>query len=150
MTAFFIGRSCGPDSEALADVTLLDRLARKLDEGEKIRNFLYYSKKIADLVCKEYFKDREKLRNAARDLMYLNESVQEFEEKVNLRRECQESCVGSLPKPQRQLMIDYYIMGRDRAALAEELGLVIDTLRSRIHRLKIILAKCVEECRQRA
>jgi hypothetical protein len=72
MTAFFVARGCGTDSEALADVTLLDRLARKVDEGEEIGNFVAYSRKIAKLVYLEYLKDKEKFRKAARELMYLS------------------------------------------------------------------------------
>lgn len=150
ITAFFIGRTCGADSEALADVTLLDRLARRLYEGEEVRNFGSYAKTIAGLVYKEYVKDREKLRKAARDLMYLRGGIQEFEERFDLRRKCQEDCIGRLPEPKRQLMVDYYVMGKDRGELAEELGCVIDTLRSQIHRIKIRLEKCVEDCRRRA
>lgn len=150
MTAFFNARGCGPDSEALADVTLLDRLARKLDEGTEVRNFVSYSKEIAKRVLKEYLKEREKFRKAARDLLYLMPAVQDFEEDTDLRRKCQESCIGSLSEPDRRLMIDYYVSGKDRGVLAEELGLLLATLRTHIHRLKRRLKKCVDDCRQSA
>lgn len=150
MTAFFVARGCGADSEALADVTLLDRLARKVDEGKVIENFSAYSRQIAKLVYLEYLKDREKFRRAARELIYLKPDVQNPEEEPDLRRSCQESCVGGLSESERQLMVDYYLTGKDVAALAEKLGSLIATLRTRIHRLKLRLKKCVEDCRRRA
>lgn len=150
ITAFFTARGCGPDSEALADVTLLDRLARRIEEGEEVRNFVYYSKEIAKRVYQEYLKEREKFRKAARDLLYVSRDAQDFEEDTDLRRQCQESCIGSLSEPDRQLMIDYYLNGKDRGVLAEELGLLLATLRTHIHRLKRRLKKCVDDCRQRA
>lgn len=151
MTAFFTARRCGSDSDALADVTLLDRLARKIDEGEQIRSFIAYAKTIAVLVYKEYLKNREKLMQAVRELEYLKKAdVQNPEEEPDLRRRCQESCVGGLSESQRQLMVDYYLMEEDVDALAERLGLFVATLRTRIHRLKLRLNKCVEDCRRKA
>jgi DNA-directed RNA polymerase specialized sigma24 family protein len=150
ITAFFIGRECGPDSEGLADVTLLDRLARRVDEGKEVRNFVSYSKEIARRVHHEYLKEREKFRKMARDFLYLSPNVQHFEEDTDLRRECQESCIRRLSEPDRQLMIDYYVTGKDSGVLAEELGLLIATLRTHIHRLKRRLKKCVDDCRQMA
>jgi DNA-directed RNA polymerase specialized sigma24 family protein len=148
MTAFFGSRNCGADAEALADVTLLDRLARKVDEGEEVRSFISYSKKIGKFVYKEYCKDRERFRKMARDLLYLKPDIYKLEEDIDLRRKCQEDCVGRLAEPDRQLMVDYYVIGRDRGELAKELGVVLATLRSRIHRLKVRLTKCVDDCRQ--
>jgi DNA-directed RNA polymerase specialized sigma24 family protein len=150
ITAFFGANGCGPDSEGLADVTLLDRLARKVDEGKEVRNFVFYSREIAKLVYKEYLKEREKFRRAARDLLYLSPDAQNFEEDTDLRRKCQESCIASLPETDRQLMIDYYVTGKDRGVLAEELGLLIATLRTHIHRLRRRLKKCVDDCRKKA
>lgn len=150
MTALFVARGCGADSEALADVTLLDRLARKVDEGIPIRNFIAYSTKIAKLVYLEYLEDREKFRRAARELMYLRPDVQNPEEEPDLRRRCQESCVGELSESERRLMVDYYLTGEDVATLAAKLGLLVATLRTRIHRLKLRLKQCVADCRRRA
>lgn len=150
LTAFFVARGCGADSEALADVTLLDRLARKVDEGIPISYFLAYSRKIAKLVYLEYLEDQEKFRRAARELMYLRPDVQNPEEAPDLRRRCQESCVGGLSESEQQLMVDYYLTGEDVAALADKLGLLVATLRTRIHRLRLRLKKSVEDCRRTA
>lgn len=150
MTAFFVARGCGADSETLADVTLLDRLARKVDEGKNIRHVVAYSRKIAKLVYLEYLKNQERFRRAARELTYLRPDIQNPEEELDLRRRCQKTCVGGLSESERQLMVDYYLTGEDVTALAEKLGSLVATLRTRIHRLKLRLKKCVEDCRRRA
>jgi DNA-directed RNA polymerase specialized sigma24 family protein len=149
VTAFFVGWKCGVDSEALADVTL-DRLAMRVNGGESVRNFISYSLNIADKVYKEYCRDREKLRVALRELKYLTPNVHELEEEVDVRRECQKMCIKTLSATEHQLVVDYYLNGKDRSLLAAELGIPLATLRTKIHRLNLRLAKCAEDCRRLA
>jgi DNA-directed RNA polymerase specialized sigma24 family protein len=149
VTAFFIGRRCEADSEGLADITL-DRLAQKLNQGEVVRNFTSYSKDIGDKVYKEYCRDREKFRAAVRELSYLTRDVYEPEKDINVRRECQKTCVKTLSPSAYQLIVDYYLTGKDRSVLAAELGIPLATLRTKIHRLYQRLAKCTEDCRRLA
>jgi DNA-directed RNA polymerase specialized sigma24 family protein len=149
VTAFFAGWKCGVDSEALADVTL-DRLAKRVNRGESVRNFTSYFLNIAGKVYKEYCRDREKLRAALRELKYLTPYVDEPEEDVDVRRECQKTCVKTLSAGEHQLVVDYYLTGKDRSVLAEELGIPLATLRTKIHRLNLRLAKCAEDCRRLA
>jgi len=147
LTAFFVSRDCGADSEWLADVTL-DRVAQKIHKGEEVRSIVAYSKKFADLVWKEYCRDREKFRKAMRDWVRHVPDSYGFEENINLRRKCQEACLKRLSESERQLLADYYLTAKDREVLAGDLGLVIATLRTNIHRLKLRLRKCVENCRR--
>lgn len=149
VTAFFVGWKCGVDAEALADVTL-DRLAKRVNGGESVRNFTSYSFNIADKVYKEYCRDREKLRAALRDLKYLTPNVEEPQEEVDVRRECQKSCVKTLSASEHQLVVDYYLTGKDRGVLAAELGIPLATLRTKIHRLNLRLERCAEDCRRLA
>ena len=149
VTAFFVGRKCGIDSEALADVTL-NRLAKRVNQGESVRNFTSYSLNIAHKVYKEHCRDREKLRAALRELKYLTRNVVEPEEEVNVRRECQKTCVKTLSASEHRLMVDYYLTGKDRSVLAAEFGIPLATLRTKIHRLNLRLAKCAEDCRRLA
>jgi len=149
VTAFFVGWKCGVDSEALADVAL-DRLAKRVNRGESVRNFTSYSLNIADKVYKEYCREREKLRAALTELKYLTPDVDEPEEKVDVRRDCQKTCVKTLSASEHQLVVDYYLTGKDRNVLAAELGIPLATLRTKIHRLNLRLAKCVDDCRRLA
>lgn len=149
LTVFFVSRDCGADSEWLADVTL-DLVAQKIYKGEAVRSIIAYSKTCADLVWKKYLRDREKLRKATSDWARHIHGKYEHEENTNLRRKCQEECIKRLPESERQLLADYYLTANDREALARDLGFVIATLRTKIHRLKLRLTKCVEACRRSA
>jgi len=151
LTAYFSSRECGADSEALADVTLLDRLARKIDEGVEVQNYFKYAKTIAVRVYWEYLDNQEQLRKAARELEYLKRlDVQKPEEEPDLRRRCQTLCLGGLPLAEHQLLAAYYLKAKDRDALAAELAIPIGSLRTRIHRLRHYLKECVDDCRRRA
>jgi DNA-directed RNA polymerase specialized sigma24 family protein len=147
LTAFFVSRGCGADSEWLTDITL-DRVANSIHKGEEVRSIVAYSKKFADLVWKEYCRDREKFRRAMRDWVRHFPNFYEVEKNPDLRRKCQEACLKRLPESDRQLLADYYLTAKNREVLARDLGLVIATLRTNIHRLKLRLIKCVENCRK--
>lgn len=147
LTAFFVSRDCSADSEWLADVTL-DRVAQKIHKGEDVRSIVAYSRKFADLVWKEYCRDRDKLRKALKDWSHHVSDIQELEEPIDLRRKCQQACLKRLSESERQLLADYYLTAKDREVLARDLGLLIATLRTNIHRLNLRLRKCVESCRR--
>lgn len=147
VTLLFVSWECGADSEWLADVTL-DRVAQKIHKGEEVRSIVAYSKKFAYLVWLEYCRDREKLRKAMKDWARYAPDRSELEESTDLRRKCQEACLNRLPHDERQLLTEYYLEATDREVLAQNLGLVIATLRTNIHRLKVRLRKCVEVCRR--
>lgn len=145
LTAVFVNWKCGADSESLADVTL-DRLAKRISQGKEVQNLVSYSRKIADYVYKEYCRDREKFRKALRELEYLKPDAMGSEEDTEVFRKCQRTCIKTLPASDHQLMMAYYTTGKDRTTLAVELGIPLATLRTNIHRLKLRLAKCAENC----
>jgi DNA-directed RNA polymerase specialized sigma24 family protein len=149
ITVVFVSHDCGADSEWLADVTL-DRVAQKIYKGEEVRSIVAYSKKFADLVWKEYCRAQEKFRKAMSEWVLLVPDRYEPEKNIDLRRQCQKECLKRLSENELQLLVDYYLMAKDRAELARDLGLVIATLRTNIHRLNLRLIKCVEACRRSA
>ena len=65
--------------------------------------------------------------------------------------DCLERCMEQLDAQSRELIIEYY---RDekrakidhRKALAEKLGITLNTLRMRAHRIKMTLQVCVSNC----
>jgi hypothetical protein len=58
LTAFFFSRGCGSDSKFLADAAL-DRVAKKINNGEDVTSVVAYSRKVAEFVWKEYCRQRE-------------------------------------------------------------------------------------------
>lgn len=69
--------------------------------------------------------------------------------------ECLDECMDNLPSETRELVLRYYQEDKqakidDRKQLAWELGIGINALRIRAHRIRIRLQKCVEDCMQQA
>ena len=65
--------------------------------------------------------------------------------------ECLDRCMQTIPENSRELVLRYYDneeKGRidDRKALADELGIAINALRIKAHRIRLLLRKCVKSC----
>jgi DNA-directed RNA polymerase specialized sigma24 family protein len=144
------------DSEELADVTL-NRIARKLCEGENIHKPMLYALSVARFVLSEYWRRPEK------SAVPLDESIQEFENnysayveksraqhEVEMRREeCMRRCFMQLPDPQRKLLIDYYSCEKGtlvdhRRKMAERLRITPNALSIQVHRLRGKLINSLE------
>jgi DNA-directed RNA polymerase specialized sigma24 family protein len=68
--------------------------------------------------------------------------------------DCLEACMRSLPSAQSELIRDYYRKEKSakrehRKALAAQMGIGINALRIRAHRLRAELLKCVTACLER-
>lgn len=137
--------------EDLADTTL-NRLARKIDEGEAIRNFAGYVGGTARLVWLEALKEQERGRGALEELRVL---IPHSSQPDSQRVECFESCLESLPTESRVLILDYYREERGRKIelrkqLAAKMGMPLNALRIRAHRIRVQLEKCVENCMKKS
>ena len=67
---------------------------------------------------------------------------------------CLEACVEALPQEDRELVREYYRYEKiaqieARRALAARLGVGLNALRLRVHRIRQQLARCVEKCRKK-
>lgn len=137
----------GADSpEEHADETL-DRVARKIGEGEAVRDVHAFAGGVARLIWLESVK-RERRASAALEQMPPRE---EAAVESDARLECFESCLGKLPDDARSLVVEYYREERGakieaRKRLAASLGLQHGALRLRVHRLCAQLEKCVGDC----
>ena len=72
-------------------------------------------------------------------------------EDVERNYACLEKCMGQLDAKSRELVLSYYQQERrakidHRKELADQLGVALNTLRMRVHRIKAILQQCVGEC----
>jgi len=138
-------------SEEFADETL-NRLARKIDEGEAIRNLSAYLGGMARLVWLEALKEQKRERSAFDELRASTPYVSQTD---SPRIACFESCLESLPPKSRALILDYYRAEKSskiklRQQLAEKLGTPLNALRIRAHRIRVPLEKCVTDCMRKS
>lgn len=143
---FFEWRGCDIPEE-LTDETL-NRVARRLAEGmeEPPQNLYSYGCGVANLVHKEY------LRNSARQRSKIEQEpwqpVTSPEEEEDHRMESLRHCLQLLPEDQRTLLLRYH-QGenniRVRKEICKELGIPMNALRIRVHRLRRRLETCIEE-----
>jgi DNA-directed RNA polymerase specialized sigma24 family protein len=146
---FFEWRGCTyPDEHADETIT---RVIRKIDEGDTIQDPDSYCYGVARLVLLEAIKQREKEREALSQMPPLAASVDEVQLEVERRLSCLRSCMKTLPADQQTLVAEYYRhdTGRRidaRKQLAAALGIGLNALRIRAHRLNERLANCIGQC----
>jgi RNA polymerase sigma factor (sigma-70 family) len=120
----------------LADETL-NRLARRLIQGEPIEKIESYALGIARMLLKETARRREQRDIALREIQILQPGETENTEML----EAFERCLDALPESSRTLIARYY--SGERTALARELGLSVNALRVRALRIRRKLYQCV-------
>jgi DNA-directed RNA polymerase specialized sigma24 family protein len=140
--------------EDLADETM-NRVARRLAEGIELRSsdpYGYFCG-VAHLVFKE------SLRRAAREQRVLTEGaalaspILDDDEPSDRRLDCLRGCLARLAPDQRDLVLRYHQGAssqgenniRNRQALAQEVGLPMNALRIRVHRIRRKLESCVHQ-----
>ncbi len=151
LTRFFEWRGA-PFPEEHADETF-NRVARKLDEGIKIKNIGGYCYEVARLVCLESFKGPDSKRSSleAANLKAVVAGTSDEAAEKELRMACLEDCLSALSVDGRDLVLEYYQDEKReridrRKALAERLGLQRDALANRAQRLRDKLEQCVCGC----
>jgi DNA-directed RNA polymerase specialized sigma24 family protein len=134
----------------LADETL-ERVARKLAEGLIIDGDdpTPYVCGVARLVGLEAARARDRLRPLG-DMPEPSTSGPVDDAEAHALA-CLDECLGKLPAASRRLLLDYQVGDggariASRRRLAEGLGVPLNALRIRIHRLRAELERCVETC----
>jgi DNA-directed RNA polymerase specialized sigma24 family protein len=147
LTRFFEWRGCSfPEDKA--DETF-NRVVRKFDEGEEIRDPGSYCYGVARLVLLEAFKHQAREQQALEE--YRRTEPDSDRADLDDRLECLRRCLNGLPAAQRDLVREYFrATGTERIdsrkRLAETLGIGINALRIRAFRLSDRLQTCVGEC----
>jgi DNA-directed RNA polymerase specialized sigma24 family protein len=149
---FFEWRGCSfPEDHA--DETI-NRIARKVADGEEILNPSGYAMGVARLLLLEIFKSQQREQSALTEMGNASEAYSgsdDGEERVT----CLRSCLQALSADNRELILQYY-QGekgekiRNRKHLIERLGIPVNTLRMRALRLRERLQGCVEQCLEQA
>ncbi|MDX2034432.1 MAG: hypothetical protein SF339_27400 [Blastocatellia bacterium] len=148
MVQYFQSRRCHL-SEECADETL-DRVARKLAEGEQVDRLLPYAYGVAKYVLLEYRRrpDREPVEIPP-TLPALTDILNEA-----LRREsldCFKRCLQKLDPEEARLLLRYWVHDEKknreaRREQAEEHGVSSGALRLRIMRIRARFIACFEKC----
>lgn len=153
LVRFFEWRGA-PYPEEHAD-DALNRVARKLGEGQAVEDPFTYVYGVARLVLVEAFKRRDRERAALAQLPAASAAARNDPEPgESARFECLDRCLEELPDDGKDLLTAYY-QGEKRAKieararLAERLGLAPNALRLRASRLRQRLEACVDACMSR-
>ncbi len=149
LVRFFEWRGC-VFPEDHADETI-DRVARKIVQGEEVRNIHSYSAGVARFVFLEIVKEREKQQAALRQLPVDPVREETPDSSNDAQLECLLGCLQSLPPESYRLIMTYYQdTGQNKIAarkkLAQELGVSQHTLRMRLQRLRAKVEECVVDC----
>jgi len=134
---------------AEADETL-NRVARKIIEGESIRDLNGYCLGVARLLLKECFKHKARQQRALAQFPQTSHADASRDE-ADARLECFETCLQQLTAEHRELIVAYYQDEKrtrieQRKELAAALGIPLNALRIRAHRIRAQLEECVREC----
>jgi DNA-directed RNA polymerase specialized sigma24 family protein len=131
--------------EELADVTL-DRVGKRMSEGVNPSDPLGYCYGVAHLVYKEEWR-----RAARKQKIFKSGDLSPSppdEELEDYRLTCLKKCLEQLPADQRRLLLEYHKGEegniRNRKKLADELGIPINALRIRVHRIRRKIEDCIE------
>jgi DNA-directed RNA polymerase specialized sigma24 family protein len=132
--------------EEYADTTL-NRVARKVEEGEAVRDVHAFAGGVARMVWLEAIK-RERREREALEQMPQRE---EIADKSDARLGCFRTCLDKLPGDERALAVEYYRKEKGakieaRKKLATSIGTQPGALRLRVCRLRTQLEKCVGNC----
>jgi DNA-directed RNA polymerase specialized sigma24 family protein len=145
---FFEWRGC-PFPEDHADETI-NRVARRISQGDEIRDPAHYAIGVARLMLLEIYKEQVKERSALSEMTNSAAAGYEFEE-LEPRVECLRRCLQNLSPDNRELILQYYQGEKGakieiRKRLTDRFKIPINTLRMRALRLREKLLDCVEAC----
>jgi len=134
--------------EDRADETM-NRVARRLEEGEKILTLTSYVYGVARHVYEEALREKkpEPLDEVPPQLL---ERLLTTEE-TDPRWLCFDRCVEGLATESRYLILGYYQEERRtkiqlRQQLANNLHIPLNALRIRVHRIRVSLEECIKKC----
>jgi DNA-directed RNA polymerase specialized sigma24 family protein len=142
----------GRFAEEMADETL-DRVARRLAEGETIRaaDPAAYVHGVARNVLRGDWTQRQRAATRAAAEPEPAPPDDEGAARVERRLACLDRCLAALSPETRLLVLRYYVDERrakidGRRALADALGIGQNALRIRMHRIRARLESCVRVC----
>ena len=143
---YFAWNRC-PHPEELSD-EVVDRFARRLEEGERVEKPISYILGIARRVLLET-KPKGLLAGVAQAEQLPDSSSGERDEEL---LQCLDGCLEVLAPETRAMLLEYYAGGSritPRQRMADRMGLSSNALRNRMLRLRRNLESCIQACRQK-
>jgi hypothetical protein len=140
---FFEHRGCAIPDE-LADKTI-DRVGKKVDEGEQIQDLNNFFYGVARFILKENFEEYKNKGITSQSVPFSITEHSEDSEKMEWLRKC----LKKLSSKDRDLIIEYY-QGEKKEKKGRRKGLVEQSrtnpnaMRVRIHRIKVRLKECCD------
>lgn len=148
LTRFFEWRGCSfPEDHA--DETI-NRIAKRVADGEEILNPSGYAMGVARLLLLEIIKDRQREQSALTEIGNSSEVYVDSDDGES-QLTCLRNCLQTLSPDNRDLILQYYQGEKgekiqNRKKLIQSLGVPVNTLRMRALRLRERLQGCVQEC----
>jgi DNA-directed RNA polymerase specialized sigma24 family protein len=152
LVRLFEWRGCSTPDE-YADETI-NRCAKKIGEGEEIRDVPTYCVGIARMVLREMSRDRARAARPLDEAPEPRAAPSESESDPERNVDCLRRCLGLLSPETRDLILHYYQGDkgdkiRNRKGLTQLLGIPPSTLRMRALRVRERLQMCAENCMRR-
>ena len=160
LTFLFEHRGCASSSDLVDEA--FDRVARRLVEGEPIRDVVGFMTGVAHNLIKERWRDKSERTVALVDLRSSQEPVQPADAvdwpsdaiRGEGARDCLACCLTRLKPADREMIRDYYQNNtrankENRQRLAQRLGIPLNALRLRAYRVRLRLESCVNSCLER-
>ena len=147
LVRLFEWRGCSTPDD-YADETM-NRCARKIAEGEQIRDITTYSIGVARMLLREMSRDRSRLARSLDEIPELRSAWSENAVDIETRVESLRRSLARLSEEDRHLILNYYEGDkgekiRRRKMLMETLGIPASTLRMRALRVREKLQECTE------
>jgi DNA-directed RNA polymerase specialized sigma24 family protein len=141
---------CGSEVPDIDADETINRVMRRIDEGEHIYNLTGYIYGVAKLVQSESLKRRSRRQVLDEESLIELPSIGAEVEVANYT-ECLERCLGCLSNQDREVITEYYRHKKtekidSRKRLAAKLGISLNTLRVKMYRQRMNLERCVQKC----
>jgi DNA-directed RNA polymerase specialized sigma24 family protein len=152
LSEFFEARGSDAPPER-ADETI-NRVARRIVEGEQVNDINSYFYGVARLIWLETLRARDR-EPSPLDLaptpVATNTAELEDQQQQEQRLGCLETCLAKLPATNRTLIVEYYreekgVKIEQRKRQAERLNTSLNGLRLRASRIRIELTQCIHSC----
>ena len=141
---------CGSEVPDIDADETINRVTRRIYEGQDVYNLTGYIYGVAKLVHAESLKRRNRMRVLDEGPLTELSSIGVDVGLANYQ-ECLEHCLGCLSGEDREVITEYYRYKKTakidcRKRLAARLGMSLNTLRVKMHRQRVNLEACVEKC----